>query len=1343
MKFRKIIDLYCLVLLSSVISACGGGGGGGGSDSGDTPEPTPTPTPTQTTVGLLVTTERDIPSPIRVDVAGVILTQHLTAVNNLDQQIKLQTAVTDASVIISAIDVPTAISVTQIMDDDNACRSGSSLELLQSCVLSYEIKLKDQTPQQVNDQIIIHTNSQTTPEIVIPVVFEAKAVTSNNFSHIGYDGVNAEPRFTLGGHYRVAVKNTTQRTMHYLNLVVADWLMPYITNLVATTNNGHLAPGQSAILSFDIKDDEAALNAIKMHASAMLGNAVNGNVLKVVSADAMDMLPSIIPLANPLLMEESMLDFTMPSDMDGDKTVVLTNASNKDIQIKSLSFIGVTGVMVADNSDCKEGRGLLPGKSCTLQLHATESAKVGFDEITHALHIDYQLASNKVELSQQLNIDVAKTTIASDDIVDIFYAKRMDEHHITVKNKGNFTWYPSSDPSHYSIKAQGGLNSINVLTSRIDSCLLLSNDGIKPGESCRLYFIGSNSIDEDELYQIVVNAANSNLSQTTDLGAYAYNKDVLSINSVWDFPSSIIKGQRAYIKVILTNLSDVVQDYNKVDFLTESKEGNIDNDLIDTSASYLQCVTAGSAQLAVGESCYYKIGIDYDALAPLLSDKLKISSVGNTYLIDQTIAFTLLDSQTQTHYLTQAGNPLPILAPGHETRIEIQNISGEVLNGLSVKIPEWAQDIIEHDNSHLLADHNILPGESYIFSFKIKDTAEAMDILKDHESDIANNRDIDNDAFEFNGANVKERIALSSHITPMQLSTSEVAFSKSYKENEMPSGEMVVQLTNLKDATSTYHLELLNGINVESDCDLSEANNISIAGKSVCHISFRALPEAYNQSADDAVVISDPVTGARDSLKITLPKVKLRLINDNDSHMRGEKALLLVENIGEFNWRLSSNGRFGYTLINSRGQTVNSGVKLQSVFDMVDGDCRNISKDFAGVSPDESCVFPIEIESDAKLGSYELIINSAVNLDKDYYFAFNVIKNGAMAMEDVDGNAKIYTKDKPLTLEVGGEIKTIYLKNVGIERISNIQISLDNNAFVIDNTDCLALDAGQACHIDMHTDETTPEDILGALTITADEATPATIAVHLKSVAKENKRWVWLSDLKGTPNLFSWKKSGEYICNSEMSFQDCVNTICSVDPNRPQGENMLTTNYMPNTGDYRAWISSDSRTEPSFNARDNVGLSDMTMTKEYYSLTNDGKLFSTSHDILLGNNLENPLTTQINDNEAWTTSKANGEITTQPYKVSYWNNTDNIYYGQWVADKYKSVEPDRIKVFWEIGTRTSKTDWIWRYGSTVQTDDRWSNDNSASSDTSWNVTGSGYNYALPPTELRHLICFER
>lgn len=442
MQFRKLIHLCTVILLGSIVVACGGGGGGG--DSGDTPEPTPTPipTPSEATAGLMVTTETSIPSPIRIDADGVVLTQRLTAVNNLEQQIKLQNDVTDTPVIISSIDVPSNVSMTQIMSDD-ACHLGQSLALQQSCVLSYEVKLKEQTPQQINDQIVIHTNSQTTPEIIIPVQFEAKAATANNFPSIQSDAANTQPKFTIGGHYSFEIKNDSQKTMNYLKLVIADWLLPYVENVVSTTT-GNLLPGQSALLSFDIKDDEAAFNAIKTHESSMLTNASNGDVIKVTSVNALDIFPNIVPIINPLVVSESTVNFTMPSALGGDKEVTLENVSNQQVSLKALTFSGVTGVSIADSSTCKSDISLAPNSSCTLVLQASDDAKISAQDIADYLQIPYQLSNSSMPLSQQLNINVAKTMINSDNVVDVFSAKKTQIHHITIENKGSFSWYPSS-----------------------------------------------------------------------------------------------------------------------------------------------------------------------------------------------------------------------------------------------------------------------------------------------------------------------------------------------------------------------------------------------------------------------------------------------------------------------------------------------------------------------------------------------------------------------------------------------------------------------------------------------------------------------------------------------------------------------------------------------------------------------------------------------------------------------------------------------------------------------------------------------------------------------------------
>ncbi|WP_440994428.1 hypothetical protein [Cysteiniphilum litorale] len=1337
MQLKKIVSISALLVLGTSLTACGGGGGS--SDSGDTPTPSPTPTPAVVTAGLMVTTEKAVPSPVKLNAGQLSSVQRLTAINNLTQEIKLSAAVSSEPITIESIDKPAGIDMTQIQSGD-ACQVGQSLALQQSCSLSYEIK-PNKEAKDIDANVVIHTNSQTTPTIEVPIKLQTKDATESNFPKINIVGANSQSKLTIGSHYTIQIKNDSQKTMDNLRLELADWLLPHVSHLVATTSTGNLVAGQSAILSFDINDDAAALAAIKAHETAMLSNAVNGEVLKVTAVNALDTYPNIVPVINPLNVSKNQVSFTVPT-IDADyKNVMLSNSSNQSLLIKSLELSQVKGVSIVDTS-CKAGLTLPPGGHCTLSLKASDLAVLESTSLGK-LNINYQLANSSLNLVQQLDIDVAKTMINSDDIIDIAEHEKAQAHSISIENKGNFTWYPSSDIAQYHIAATADDQSVHVLTTGEDNCLSLGEQGVLPNTSCTLYFQGGETSLLATPYHINVTSAGSNLVADTDLGAFEYTQSVLAANVVQSLPETIIKGHDAYIKLALTNISDAPQTYQRLLFLTGYGSGSYVNDF---SGDEKGCVTTDLGELAPNETCYYKVMIDYPTALAATTDQVTIKSSGSHYNIDKKIAVTLADAATQTDNLAQIDDTSPVLTPGHTTYIEVKNTSAVIANGLQLVIPAWADGMIDQEHSDLTMANNLLPGESHIFHFKIKDTAEAMSALQAHQGDIQNNGDTESvsaaDAFILAGGNINERINLSADIEPIALSKNEVSLAKSYKAGETPSGMVAIQLNNLKDQTSSYQFDmskLPHGVTIGGTCDLSSPDTIQVPGNGSCELELMASKEAYNQSTNEGLVITDPVTHVSDTLKISIPKTQITQTNEDYVYQRGEQAYVFVKNTGEFNWHVSNDSAdYGFL-----GSDV-SGLSLADMQSGGEHDCRLLSQDFDGVAPGESCSFPVNIDAQTALGNYELAIKSSahLNLSQAYNQGFSVIKNtGALAMQDVDGVNQLYGDQTPLELVNNGEAKSIYLKNVGVDSVHNITVNSHNLDFIVANNSCHDLSPHQSCQITLKTADGVGADVTGDLSIQAQDADPGSIIAHLKSVQQKVKRWVWLSDLKGSTNLFSWKKNGEYICDQSMTVQECANTICGVDPNRPQGENMLT--YQPYTGDYRAWISSDSRTEPSFNARDNVGLSDMTMGKEYYSLTNDGKLFSTSHDILLGNNLENPLTTQINDNEAWTTSKANGEITTQPYKVSYWNNTGNVYYGQWVTDKYKSVEPDRIKVFWEIGTRTSKTDWIWRYGSTVKTDGRWSNDNSASSETRWTITGSGYNYALPPTKLRHLICFER
>ena len=266
----------------------------------------------------------------------------------------------------------------------------------------------------------------------------------------------------------------------------------------------------------------------------------------------------------------------------------------------------------------------------------------------------------------------------------------------------------------------------------------------------------------------------------------------------------------------------------------------------------------------------------------------------------------------------------------------------------------------------------------------------------------------DSNAFEFNGANVKMRINFSSNIAPFVLSESEVTINQAHqptllnmaKVSSNVAGVISIDLTNLKDQSSTYQFDdskMPYAVHIGGTCDLSAPDTIVVAGNGSCQLDLTASQEAYNQSTDEGIMISDPVTGISKFLRITIPKTKVTQTNESYVYQRGQLAYVFVKNIGAFNWHVSANSN-DYSFLGSNID----GLKLIDVANSsgdVNGyeDCRVLSQTHDGVAPDQACYFPIDIGAQTQLGNYELMIKPVINLGLGYNQGFSIIKNtGAM-----------------------------------------------------------------------------------------------------------------------------------------------------------------------------------------------------------------------------------------------------------------------------------------------------------------------------------------------------------
>ncbi|WP_440993745.1 RCC1 domain-containing protein [Cysteiniphilum litorale] len=709
-------SLY-LISLATVLSACGGGGGGGGSS-----DPSPTPDPV---VGVQpkLAVASNMSEVYMSDSSAMLEMQFMIEdVNHL--QVKAASQNTHLTILSKEV-VKTSLddsSVTITAVDNSSCVINKEMAMGESCRDTWNASTSEES-DQFEGKIIYNTNVGKA-EAEIKLTF--KSPDDPEFNLDKFNITDISPIGT-GMQSNVTISNATARAINNPEIIFPAVIDSYIKNIQAPTE---IKSGQSAKISFEMEDSQAALDALKQWQNDMSAHKAGSSIeyrSARFPAQAYQLQP-VIYLGSLSLAVNTLSKFT---EVNGklEATVSVLNVSGQDIAGINTTMMQEENAITIDTSSCRFP--LSANNSCLLKVIIDPDIAKG-DVIQQ--HVNITLSTPDVihrdHTTLAINID-SKTEVALSTESTLLANYN---NQIALSNTRLINWVVSKHIEDYRIVDEAG----NDVTSRFElsggikapSCLTVTS--LSKGQSC---YLSVKPLANETGKRLFLKLLNTNANPTHNITLPDYS-DSGVYPSVDLNPDTVVKNKD--LSLYFTIAPPVNKTFVGFELVGVNK--------VTQDVAYPNSCISG-ALVSADNPCQLKLDISGDEVNtphfnPELiihwQDSTQTTTDINIKVVDPTQPGEDVSGLADLYQLDAAFNYVDINVDN--IVIYIKNTTGKVLSNFQVEIlPNWLSELI--DTSSLTA-MTLTNHQNVTITLPLKSGKTANDlvaVLESNMSDLANN----------------------------------------------------------------------------------------------------------------------------------------------------------------------------------------------------------------------------------------------------------------------------------------------------------------------------------------------------------------------------------------------------------------------------------------------------------------------------------------------------------------------------------------------------------------------------------------------------------------------------
>ncbi|WP_192483802.1 MULTISPECIES: hypothetical protein [Cysteiniphilum] len=578
------------------------------------------------------------------------------------------------------------------------CQIGQTLNPGQSCVIAGTI-----TPQTTNITDKDIKISFDKPEFNITKSLDTTVVDEN---HVTLQAPATQAQL-LEHKLILSLTNDTDQVLNTIKLELDEQLQNIIdSSAVNTLSLNKLDKTASTNLVVHFATTEHAKQILN-DLSSKLNDNPNSKLIKVVSSGSKTAYPDISVMSNLIALQDKLIASTK------NQSISLQNLSDRVLTVKSIMPVGgddLQGIEVNNNLNLM----INPQAQIDIPLSVLTNAK-GSGKI-RVLVTDQDGTMYTSDAIATIDHKLNATDLSLSQTSLLAPPNGSEENTLFIQNKGEFDWYPASDPALYVFENAKGL----TIDANNSSCLIAGS--VKPGLNCSLVINATNEAIATTPKLIIPAHANTlKTDKTIDLTISEYPV-VLTLDQA--NPQYIRKGKSAMLALKLSNNSDVDVNISHINKGTNSKNISgscLTSNILPANSHCLLITDIYKNMLIPGDTANSFVEVIFDNMSP--------------HAVQQNFSSTFVD---ELHAELVNLNDIDITPFHYDSgvySVNIRNNSNKVLNNLELILPEDLKTLLNSDDPIQL--NFLAPGQQTSLSFTT--TAEVSNWVQAHQTELDNN----------------------------------------------------------------------------------------------------------------------------------------------------------------------------------------------------------------------------------------------------------------------------------------------------------------------------------------------------------------------------------------------------------------------------------------------------------------------------------------------------------------------------------------------------------------------------------------------------------------------------